>query len=200
MEIRLQESDLVGTFRTPEGSGPFPGVLALGGSDGGTPEYFLKLCVSEGFACLALVYWGTSDTPATMVEIPLERIERGLRWLLGRADVSARNGRAAVVGASKGGELALLLASTFPIWSDQWPRTHRAASCGLAWTSHSHPGRRARLGVIERSHFRTSRFRRMWLRLALNEASPCCHSPRQRSMITTPLNEPRSPLSARMAP
>jgi len=114
MEIRLHESDLVGTFRTPEGSGPFPGVLALGGSDGGTPEYFLNLCVSEGFACLAVAYWGTRDTQATMVEIPLERIERGLRWLLGRTDVIARNGRAAVVGASKGGELALLLAATLP--------------------------------------------------------------------------------------
>jgi pimeloyl-ACP methyl ester carboxylesterase len=114
MEIRLQESDLVGTFRTPEGSGPFPAVLALGGSDGGTPEYFLNLCVSEGFACLAVAYWGTRDTQATMVEIPLERIERGLRWLLGRPDVITINGRAAVVGASKGGELALLVAATFP--------------------------------------------------------------------------------------
>ena len=49
-----------------------------------------------------------------MVEIPLERIERGLRWLLSRDDVVAENGRAAVVGASRGGELALLLAATFP--------------------------------------------------------------------------------------
>jgi pimeloyl-ACP methyl ester carboxylesterase len=114
MEIRLQENDLVGTFRTPEGSGPFPAVLALGGSDGGTPDYFLNLCVPEGFACLALAYWGTTGTQGTMVEIPLERIERGLRWLLGRADVIAANGRVAVIGASKGGELALLLAATFP--------------------------------------------------------------------------------------
>jgi len=114
MEIRLQEGDLAGTFRTPEGPGPFPGVLALGGSDGGTPEYFLNLCVPEGFACLALAYWGTNGTQATMVEIPLERVERGLRWLLDRDDVIAVDGRAAVVGASRGGELALLGAATFP--------------------------------------------------------------------------------------
>jgi hypothetical protein len=79
MEMRLHENGLVGTFRAPEGSGPFPGVLALGGSDGGTPEYFLNLCVSEGFACLALAYWGTTGTQATMVEIPLERIEDASR-------------------------------------------------------------------------------------------------------------------------
>jgi len=114
MEIRLQENGLVGTFRTPEGSGPFPAVLALGGSDGGSPEYFLNLCVSAGFGCLGLAYWGTAGAQPTMVEIPLERIERGLQWLLGRPDIVTVNGRAAVVGASRGGELALLLAATFP--------------------------------------------------------------------------------------
>ena len=70
MEIRLHENGLVGTFRTPEGSGPFPAVLALGGSDGGTPEYFLNLCVAEGFACLALAYWGTAGMGAGQFDDP----------------------------------------------------------------------------------------------------------------------------------
>ena len=98
MEIRLHEHGLVGTFRTPEGSGPFPAVLALGGSDGGTPEYFLNLCVAEGFACLALAYWGTTGTQMTMVEIPSERIERGLQWLLGRPELSRPGSREESVG------------------------------------------------------------------------------------------------------
>ena len=55
----MRNGDLVGTFRAPSTGGPFPGVLALGGSDGGTPEYFLNLLVPEGFACLAIAYWGT---------------------------------------------------------------------------------------------------------------------------------------------
>jgi pimeloyl-ACP methyl ester carboxylesterase len=41
-------------------------------------------------------------------------MERGLRWLLDRNDVVNGNGRVAVVGASRGGELALLLSATFP--------------------------------------------------------------------------------------
>jgi dienelactone hydrolase len=114
IDVNLRNGDLVGTFRAPSPGGPFSGVLALGGSDGGTPEYFLNLLVPEGFACLAIAYWGTSDTQSTMVEIPLERLERGLRWLIDRSDVVARDGRVAVVGASKGGELALLLAASFP--------------------------------------------------------------------------------------
>jgi pimeloyl-ACP methyl ester carboxylesterase len=113
-ETRLRGAELEGTFRTPVAKGPFPGVLALGGSDGGTPEYFLNLLVPEGFACLGLTYWGTSDTPSALADIPLERIERGLRWLIGHVDVAPTGGRVAVVGASKGAELALLVAATFP--------------------------------------------------------------------------------------
>ena len=110
----LHDGDLVGTFGIPEGKGPYPGVLALGGSDGGIPEYFLRLLVPEGFACLALAYFATPDTQPALVEVPLERVERGLRWMLAQPAVAARDGRLAVVGSSKGGELALLVAATFP--------------------------------------------------------------------------------------
>jgi pimeloyl-ACP methyl ester carboxylesterase len=49
-----------------------------------------------------------------MTDIPLERVEAGLRWLIGRPEAIAANGRVAVVGASRGAELALLSAATFP--------------------------------------------------------------------------------------
>lgn len=114
MEIHLDEDELRGTFRVPDGSGPFPGVLALGGSDGGTPEYLLELLVPEGFACLALAYWGTPETQLVFADVPLERVERGLRWLAGRAEVASADGRVALLGASRGAELALLVAATWP--------------------------------------------------------------------------------------
>jgi len=103
-----------GTYRTPDTAGPYPAVLALGGSDGGTPLYFADLLVPEGFACLSLAYWATPETQPWFTEIPLERIERGLRWLIGRPEVRTYEGRVALVGASRGAELALLVASTFP--------------------------------------------------------------------------------------
>jgi dienelactone hydrolase len=114
MDVNINESGLSATLRMPEGPGPFPAVLALGGSDGGTPEYFLDLLPSEGFACLALVYWGTRETQLTFTDIPLELVERGLRWLAAHPRVRTRNGRVAVIGASRGGELALIAAATFP--------------------------------------------------------------------------------------
>jgi acetyl esterase/lipase len=106
--------DLDGLFGCPEGNGPFLGVLALGGSEGGIPHYFLNLLVAEGFACLALAYYNTPGTQPALTEVPLERVERGLRWLREQPEVLARDGRVAVVGGSKGGELALLAAATFP--------------------------------------------------------------------------------------
>jgi uncharacterized protein len=105
---------LVGTFGCPDGEGLFPGVLALGGSDGRIPEYFLRLLVPEGFACLALAYFNTPDTQPTLVEVPLERIERGLRWMGDHPRVSPHAARIAIVGGSKGGELSLLVATTYP--------------------------------------------------------------------------------------
>lgn len=110
----IREGDLVGAFACPEGDGPFPAVLALGGSDGGVPTYFLDLLVPEGFAGLALAYFGTPETQPALVEVPLERIERAVRWLAAHPKVATDDGRVALVGASKGGELALLVAATIP--------------------------------------------------------------------------------------
>ena len=110
----LREPGLDGLFGYPEGEGPFVGVLALGGSDGGVPEYWMHLLVSEGFACLALAYFNTPATQPALVEVPLERIERGLNWLRGQPQVETRGGRTPLIGVSKGGELALLAAATFP--------------------------------------------------------------------------------------
>ena len=110
----VRETDLVGSFAAPDGGGPFPAVLALGGSDGGLPEYFSDLLLPHGFACLALGYFGMEGTPPSLVEVPLERIERGLRWLAAHPKVATREGRVGLIGVSRGGELALLVAATFP--------------------------------------------------------------------------------------
>jgi pimeloyl-ACP methyl ester carboxylesterase len=114
MTESLCEAGLHGTFGCPDDDGLFPAVLALGGSNGGVPTVYLNLLVPEGFACLALSYFGTSETQPSLTEIPLECIERGLRWLVAHPKAAAQDGRVALLGGSKGGELALLVAATFP--------------------------------------------------------------------------------------
>ena len=110
----VREGDLVASFGIPGGEGPFPAVLALGGSDGGIPEYFTDLLVAEGFACLAQAFFGTDGLQGGLIEVPLERIERGLRWVALHPRCTTRNGRVPIIAASRGAELALLLAATYP--------------------------------------------------------------------------------------
>jgi dienelactone hydrolase len=114
MQIDYRDENGRGTFCVPNREGSYPVVLALGGSDGGTPRYFADLLVPEGFACLSLAYWATPETQPWFTDIPLERVERGLRWLIARPEAKTQQGRVALIGASRGAELALLVAAAFP--------------------------------------------------------------------------------------
>ena len=87
-------------------------MLVLGGSDGGIPSHLAATPASEGFTCLALAYFGTAGLPRRLAEIPLEYVEAALRWLGEQPLVAGP--RVGVIGASRGAELALLAAASFP--------------------------------------------------------------------------------------
>lgn len=110
----LRKDGLVGEYFRPEEPGPFPGVLVVSGSGGGLrgAEEVAALLAAHGFAALALAYFNYEDLPPYLINIPLEYFERGLDWLVSQEQVDGE--RLAVVGRSRGGELALLLGSTFP--------------------------------------------------------------------------------------
>lgn len=108
----VNERGLAGTFFLPEASGAYPAVLALGGAGGGLSEGGARTLASEGFAVLALAYFGMDPLPKDPVDIPLEYFEKAISWL--RDQPAAEADGVALVGNSKGGELALLLAATYP--------------------------------------------------------------------------------------
>ena len=108
----VREEGLVGTLFLPDASAPRAAVLALGGAGGGLSEGAAETLAGEGFAALALAYFGLDGLPRELVEIPLEYFEGAIAWLGGHPEVDA--GRVAVMGNSKGGELALLLGATYP--------------------------------------------------------------------------------------
>jgi uncharacterized protein len=110
--LPIEEEGLIGTLFCPSTPGPHPAVVALGGVGGGLREGGAEALASEGFASLALAYFGVEGLPRELVEIPLEYFERAIARLRSQPEVDAN--RIALVGNSKGGELALLLGATYP--------------------------------------------------------------------------------------
>ncbi|MEJ3654756.1 acyl-CoA thioesterase/BAAT N-terminal domain-containing protein [Actinomycetes bacterium KLBMP 9759] len=111
--VRVAESGMVGDLHLPAGTGPWPGVLLLGGSEGGRPDPgYASLLAGRGFVVFGLAYFGVEGRPPVLSRIPVEYGLAGARWLAGRAEV--RGPRVGIVGTSKGAEYALLLASAEP--------------------------------------------------------------------------------------
>ncbi len=111
----VHAAGLEGVLYRPADAVSAPGVLVLGGSAGGLDRYMRReaaLLADHGYAALALAYFGAPGLPPTLAHIPLEYFGRALAWL-GRQP-GVRDNHLAVVGHSRGGELALLLGAYYP--------------------------------------------------------------------------------------
>lgn len=142
--VHLQGA-LHGTLFLPPGDGRHPGVLVLGGSEGGVPAARAAWLASHGYAALALAYFRFESLPPTLRDIPLEYFGQALSWMSQRPEIDPN--RLAVMGASRGGELSLQLASIYPQIHAVVafvPANVRHPSCcdrpmGAAWTLHGQP-------------------------------------------------------------
>lgn len=103
---------------TDEGAAPRPLLVGLGGAEGGNAwaspawkrqrERFLE----QGYAMLAVGYFGSPGTPEKLDRISLDGIHAAIRHAAEDARVDANC--IALIGGSRGAEAALLLASHFP--------------------------------------------------------------------------------------
>lgn len=92
-------------------------IVGLGGSEGGNPwasnywkptrDEFIK----KGYAFLALGYFGAKSAPDTLDRISLEKVHNAIIEATKNPKIDKDN--IALIGGSKGGELALLMASHF---------------------------------------------------------------------------------------
>lgn len=112
--LDVSSDGLVARLHRPAGPGPHPAVLLLGGSGGGIDwqDQTGALLAERGFVALALAYFGMEGLPEELERIPVEYVEHGLTYLSQRPEVDAS--RIGIGGVSKGGELALLVASMHP--------------------------------------------------------------------------------------
>jgi dienelactone hydrolase len=92
------------------------------------------MLASQGFAVLALAYFGLEHLPRTLENIPLEYCETAIQWLQNHPSIDAE--RIGLWGTSRGAELALLLGAT-------WPGAMRAiaahAPSSVIYSNLSHP-------------------------------------------------------------
>ncbi|MGX7826530.1 acyl-CoA thioester hydrolase/BAAT C-terminal domain-containing protein [Actinokineospora sp. 24-640] len=102
---------LPATAPGPEGH---PAIIAITGSDGGLGlmlEARSALLASHGYVVLNLPYFNYEGLPAVQENIPLEYFGNAITWLKGHPWVDGE--RVGITGASRGGEGALLIASTY---------------------------------------------------------------------------------------
>lgn len=111
-QIDVSEEGLVASLFIPSSERPLPVIIILSGSNGGLGENRAKLLASHGFSVLALGYFGVEGLPPNLENISLEYFEKAFAWLSRRNDV--KGNCIGLYGASRGAELALILASVFP--------------------------------------------------------------------------------------
>lgn len=117
MKIRALETPFLGsTLYIPNDEESHPGVIVLHGSDGGLYAYWRLLAqflCAHGYAALAYCYFGGQDRLAgpreILANIELSKTYEALKWLKALKFVGGK--KTAIVGASRGAEHALLLAS-----------------------------------------------------------------------------------------
>ena len=139
------EGALHGVLFLPPGEGKHPGILVVGGSEGGAPLRRAAQLASHGYAALALAYFHYTELPPSAGNVPLEYFGSALEWMMQRPEIDSQ--RLGIVGASIGGELALQLASIYPqlravvAYVPSNVRFAVFAGSGLAapWTWQGHP-------------------------------------------------------------
>lgn len=108
----IEEDGLVGELYTPQGKGPFPAILCIGGSSGGIKNAEAPLLAEAGFVAFSLGYFGAPGLPPVFADLPLEYFVKGVGWLL--AQPLVQGPKVGVTGRSRGSEAALQLATLTP--------------------------------------------------------------------------------------
>jgi dienelactone hydrolase len=101
-----------------QGAAKRPLIVGFGGAEGGNAwtrprsQNMRNRFIDEGYAFLAIGYFGMPGTPEKLDRIALEGVHAAIQKAA--ADPAIDSRCIAVIGGSKGAELALLLASRYP--------------------------------------------------------------------------------------
>ena len=111
--LPIAEDGIIGVLYEPGDGRPHPGLIVLGGSEGGLSESDSAMFASRGFTALSLAYFGAGRMPPTLQNIPIEYFGRAIEWLRRRREVDGCF--VGIYGASRGAEAALIAAATYTV-------------------------------------------------------------------------------------
>lgn len=106
----IEEGRLNGFHFKPEEMESEGVIVTFGGSEGSSNFDLAQLIAEEGYEVYSLFFFGPGDLPDELIEVPLELFEDFLAY---HSDNSETEGPITVLGASKGAELTLNLASRY---------------------------------------------------------------------------------------
>jgi dienelactone hydrolase len=108
---KIRKKDLVANLYYPKNKQNIPLIIMLGGSDGAIREVDdrAKIISSHGYAVLALGYFGMDNLPKNLERIPVEYFFNAINWTKEKQFIDTN--KIVILGVSKGGEAALLVAS-----------------------------------------------------------------------------------------
>jgi hypothetical protein len=89
---------LAGALYRPGDGRRHPGVIVLGGSEGGFDGLDAAMLASRGFVALSLGYFGANGLPRTLQNIPMEYFGKAVRWMRSLPEVDPE--AIAMLGAS----------------------------------------------------------------------------------------------------
>lgn len=130
LHIPVRDNGLVGTLVVPDSTRHYPGILRLGGGEGGIQVGDAETIASEGYAVLAIAYFGMESLPDDMVEVPLEYFGKAIEWMKKSTYIDST--KLAVVGLSRGSTLALLLPTIY----NDFDAVVAFAPSHVIWQSH----------------------------------------------------------------
>ena len=114
VSIKIHSDSMAAMFHYPKDATGLPGLVFLSGGEGGYENIsrMARIIASHGYAVLALAYYHIDPLPKHLERIPLEYIFHAIDWIKTQPNIDSS--KVLVVGGSRGGELALQVASLRP--------------------------------------------------------------------------------------
>ena len=152
--VRINQDGIFANYYQVTTAGKHPALLLIGGSEGGISEgidNFAREMHKEGYNVLNVSFYRAPKQTKQLIEVPVEIFDKSIEFLKSQPNID--KDKIGVIGASKGGEATLIVASRHPelkiaiagmpsnvIWAGiDWEHLFGAAEPKSSWSLGANP-------------------------------------------------------------